>query len=63
MTLTMMLRKALVVKINLSKFHALMSASILLVLMFEIAKVCGRKRGKFNHHNLSIYVIIQINVS
>ena len=52
MTLPMMLKKVSVVKINLSKFHALVYARILLVLMFEIAKVCGTKRGKLNHDNL-----------
>ena len=59
MTLTMMLNKASVVKISFGKLHAFISASILLVLMSEIAKVCGTKRGKFNNHNLQIYVTIQ----
>ena len=62
MTLTMVLRMASVVKISFGKLHALMSASILLVLMSEIAKVCGTKRGKFNNHNLQIYVTIQKDV-
>ena len=63
MTLTMMLNKASVVKISFGKLHALISASILLVLMSEIAKVCGTKRGKFNNHNLQIYVTIQNDAS
>ena len=62
MTLTMMLNKASVVKISFGKLHALISDSILIVLVSEIAKVCGTKRGKFNNHNLQIYVTIQNDV-